>query len=57
MSVKQLPGLGPADCAPWMAALAKIQYRGYVNPFLHDQPPPDQTSQALAKSRDYLKDC
>ena len=46
MSVKQLPGLGPADCAPWIAALAKVQYRGYVNPFLHDQPPPDQTARA-----------
>ena len=44
MSVKQLPGLGPADLRAWIAALAKIQYRGYVNPFLHDQPPPDQTA-------------
>jgi sugar phosphate isomerase/epimerase len=57
MSVKQLPGLGPADCAPWMAALAKIQYRGYVNPFLHDQPAPEPTAQALGKSRDYLREC
>ncbi len=57
MSVKQLPGLGPADCAPWMAALARVQYRGYVNPFLHDQPPPDPTAQALGKSRNYLKEC
>ncbi len=57
MSVKQLPGLGPVDCAPRMASLARIHYRGYVNSFLHDQPPPDQTFQALAKSRDYLKDC
>jgi hypothetical protein len=40
-----------------MAALAKIQYRGYVNPFLHDQPPPDPTALALGKSRDYLKGC
>jgi sugar phosphate isomerase/epimerase len=57
MSVKQLPGLGPADCAPWLAALAQVEYRGYVNPFLHDQPPPDPTSAALARSRDYLKAC
>ncbi len=57
MSVKQLPGLGPTDCAPWIAALAKVQYRGYVNPFLHDQPPPDTTAPALARSLDYLKKC
>ena len=57
MSVKQLPGLGPTDCEPWMAALSRIQYRGYVNPFLHDEPPPDQTSAALGKSRDYLTEC
>ena len=57
MSVKQLPGLGPVDCAPRMASLARIHYRGYVNSFLHDQPPPDPTAQALGKSRDYLKEC
>jgi len=57
MSVKQLPGLGPADCAPWLTALARIPYRGYVNPFLHNEPPPDQAAAALGKSREYLKDC
>jgi len=55
--VNQLPGHGPADFTPWLAALAKIKYRGYVNPFLHDEPAPDVTSQALAKSRDYLQGC
>jgi sugar phosphate isomerase/epimerase len=53
----QLPGHGPADFTPWIAALAKVNYRWYVNPFLHDEPPPDEASAALAKSRDYLKDC
>ncbi len=57
MSVKQLPGIGPADCTPWLIALARVSYRGYVNPFLHDQPPPDQTESALARSRDYLNAC
>ena len=51
----QLPGHGPADFAPWIAALAKIDYKGYVNPFLHNEPAPDVTSAALAKSRDYLR--
>ena len=55
MSVKQLPGLGATDCTPWITALARANYRGYVNPFLHDQPAPDKTEDALARSRDYLE--
>ncbi len=52
--LQQLPGIGPADFTPWIAALAKVEYRWYVNPFMHHEPPPDQMSQALAKARDYL---
>ena len=37
----QLPGHGPADFTPWIAALAKIDYKWYVNPFLHNEPAPD----------------
>jgi sugar phosphate isomerase/epimerase len=55
--VGQLPGHGPADFTPWIAALAKVNYGGYVNPFLHGEPPPDETFKALAKARDYLKEC
>ena len=55
--VGQLPGHGPTDFTPWLAALAKINYRWYVNPFLHGEPPPDETSKALAKSIVYLKEC
>jgi len=55
--LKQLPGFGPADFTPWLAALAKIGYKQYVNPFLHHEPAPDETAKALAKSRDYLKAC
>jgi sugar phosphate isomerase/epimerase len=55
--VGQLPGHGPADFTPWLAALAKINYRGYVTPFLHHEPPPDETFKALEKSRDYLQAC
>jgi sugar phosphate isomerase/epimerase len=53
----QLPGHGPADFAPWLSALAKIDYKWYVNPFMHDEPPPDEMSKALEKSRDYLRTC
>ncbi len=55
--VQQLPGLGPTDFTPWLGALAKINYRWYVNPFLHGEPPPDETTKALAKSVAYLKEC
>ena len=53
----QLPGIGPTDMTPWIKALADIQYRGYVNPFMHGHPEPDVMSANLAKARDYLKDC
>jgi sugar phosphate isomerase/epimerase len=55
--VQQLPGHGPTDFTPWLAALAKTNYRGYVNPFLHGEPNPDETYKALEKSRDYLRAC
>jgi sugar phosphate isomerase/epimerase len=55
--MNQLPGHGPSDFTPWLAALAKVNYRWYVNPFLHDEPAPDATSKALAQSREYLKEC
>ena len=55
--LKQLPGHGPTDFTPWLAALAKIDYKWYVNPFMHDEPPPDEMAPALAKSRDYLRAC
>ena len=54
---QQLPGVGPTDCAPWLAALAKADYRGYVTPFMHHEPPPDAMSATLARSRDYLRKC
>jgi len=54
---EQLPGIGPTDMTPWMRALARIRYRGYVNPFMHGHPEPDVMTAGLAKSRDYLKAC
>ena len=56
-AVGQLPGHGPTDFTPWIAALAKAGYAWYVNPFMHHEPEPDVMSAALAKSRDYLKAC
>jgi sugar phosphate isomerase/epimerase len=54
---RQLPGIGPTDCAPWIAALAKIGYPRYVTPFMHHEPKPDAMSAALAKSCRYLEQC
>lgn len=53
----QLPGIGPADCTPWIKALADIKYRHFVNPFMHGEPKPDEMDEALKKSRKYLLDC
>ncbi|UCD28208.1 MAG: sugar phosphate isomerase/epimerase [Planctomycetota bacterium] len=55
--IKQLPGYGPTDFVPWITALAKSGYAGYVNPFMHGDLKPDAMSAALAKSRGYLKSC
>jgi sugar phosphate isomerase/epimerase len=52
---KQLPGIGPTDFAPWLAALEKVRYRGYVNPFMHHEPAPDRMDVVLAKSKAYLE--
>ena len=55
--VAQLPGLGPTDFAPWLRALAQVNYPGFVNAFMHGHVEPDAMSTALAKSRDYLRQC
>jgi len=54
---QQLPGIGPTDMTPWIEALADIQYRGYVNPFMHGHPDVDVMMSNLAASRDYLRTC
>jgi sugar phosphate isomerase/epimerase len=53
----QLPGVGPTDFTPWLAALAGTGYRWYVNPFMHGEPEPETMTPLLARSRDYLKRC
>ena len=53
---EQLPGIGPTDFTPWIAALAEIDYKWYVNPFMHHEPEPDAMVEALEKSRQYLLD-
>ncbi len=55
--VNELPGHGPTDCVPWLKALAEVGYDGYCNIFTHHHMEPDAMSEALGKSRDYVKDC
>jgi len=55
--MKQLPGHGPADFVPWLKALADIRYAGFVNPFLHGEPTPEELSAGMNKACTYLKDC
>ncbi|MGO8752385.1 MAG: sugar phosphate isomerase/epimerase family protein [Thermoguttaceae bacterium] len=55
--MKQLPGIGPADFTPWIAALARTGYAEYVNPFMHGHPGPDEMAKGLATARDYLIRC
>jgi sugar phosphate isomerase/epimerase len=54
--IQQLPGIGPTDFTPWLAALGRAQYRWYVNPFMHGEPEPEAMSDALRISRDYLRE-
>lgn len=55
--LSQLPGHGPADFTPWIAALGKVGYGGYVNPFMHGEPDPEAMAAAVSKARDYLRAC
>jgi sugar phosphate isomerase/epimerase len=54
---KQLPGHGPTDFTPWIQALAEAGYKGCLNIFMHGDLEPDAMAEALAKSRDYIKEC
>jgi len=58
--INQLPGFGSTGFTPWIRALAKVNYLGYVNPFMHDnrhEISPDQMSPAIVRARRYLEQC
>jgi sugar phosphate isomerase/epimerase len=55
--VRQLPGVGPTDFTPWIAALAKADYAWYVNPFMHGVVAPAEMSKGLATAKEYLTKC
>lgn len=51
----QLPGHGPSDFGPWMEALREVNYRGWVNVFMHGHPGVEAMTAALIQSREYLR--
>ncbi|MFO7903784.1 MAG: sugar phosphate isomerase/epimerase [Pirellulaceae bacterium] len=53
----QLPGIGPTDFTPWLAALAKVNFRYPVTPFMHHEPAPDKMMSLMEKSCEYLTSC
>ena len=55
--MQQLPGVGPTDFTPWIAALAKAGYAGYVNPFMHGHVAPAEMAKGLATAKAYLTKC
>jgi sugar phosphate isomerase/epimerase len=55
--IKQFPGHGPADFTPWLKALADIHYQGFVNPFMHGHPTPEELDAGMIKACSYLKEC
>jgi len=55
--VGQLPGVGPTNMTSWIGALAKIDFAGCVNPFMHAHPGVDVTTEHLMRARTYLVDC
>lgn len=57
----QLPGRGPLDFSPLMAALARIDYRGYTEIFMHPFPrgvpildTPEEVTEEINRARSYL---
>ena len=55
--MNQLPGNGQADFLPWLKALASINYQGFLSPFMHGHPTPDELSAGIVKACAYLRDC
>jgi sugar phosphate isomerase/epimerase len=55
--MNQLPGHGPTNFVPWLKALAQIKYQGFVNPFMHGNPRPEELTAGIAKACAYLKTC
>jgi len=53
----QLPGIGPADFTPWIKALAGVDYRGPVSPFMHGMVKASEMVANVRTSRNYLLKC
>jgi len=60
----QMPGRGPLDFEPIMAALRKIGYTGWIEPFMHPVPrgvpilePVSAVTDEINRARRYLENC
>ena len=51
----QLPGVGPADFAPWLRALAQQDYAHWITPFMHGEQPVQEMAAAVTKACRYLE--
>jgi len=64
MEMKQMPGYGPLDFTPIVAALKEIDYQHGTSIFMHPVPrgipilpTANQVTAAINRSREYLEDC
>ena len=60
----QMPGRGPLDFVPILAALSKIDYKGWTSVFMHPTPrgipimdTAAEVTAEIVKAQDYLKQC
>lgn len=53
--VKQLPGHGPIDFAPWLDALARQNYGHWMTPFMHGELAAAEMAAAVSTSARYLR--
>lgn len=51
----QMPGVGSQKMGDWLAALAEINYKWYVTPFMHGEPEPGRMDELHKISLKYLK--
>jgi sugar phosphate isomerase/epimerase len=64
LEMKQLPGYGNLDFIPILAALKKVEYRGWTSIFMHPfprgipiLPTAEEVTAAMNRSREYLEEC
>lgn len=54
--VRQLPGHGPVDFAPWLQALQQRQFHHWMTPFMHGDLPAGEMAAAVGKAMTTLRE-